>query len=95
MQTHSAPRRPVNSAQLLAVGFAILIAIGTALLSLPAASQGERLSLLDALFTSTSAVCVTGLTVITPAAQLTRFGQVVLISLIQLAYLKKKEDAYG
>lgn len=87
MQTHSAPRRPVNSAQLLAVGFAILIAIGTALLSLPAASQGERLSLLDALFTSTSAVCVTGLTVITPAAQLTRFGQVVLISLIQVGGL--------
>jgi len=87
LQNHSAQRQPLNSAQLLAVGFAAIIAIGTVLLALPAASQGEQLSIPDALFTSTSAVCVTGLTVIIPAQQLTRFGQIVLISLIQIGGL--------
>ena len=86
MQANS-PQQPMNSAKYLAIGFAVLIAVGTLLFSLPAASQGERMSVLDALFTATSAVCVTGLTVITPVAQLTRFGQVILIILIQVGGL--------
>ena len=87
MQANSPQRQPINSAKYLAISFAVLIAVGTLLFSLPAASQGERMSILDALFTATSAVCVTGLTVITPVTQLTRFGQVVLISLIQVGGL--------
>jgi len=73
---------------LLALSFALLILIGTVLLSLPVSSLGETpLPVPDALFTATSAVCVTGLTVITPAADLSRFGQIVLICLIQVGGL--------
>lgn len=88
MQSASPQRRPLNSGMYLALSFAALILIGTLLLSLPAASSGETpLRVPDALFTATSAVCVTGLTVITPIADLSRFGQVVLICLIQVGGL--------
>ncbi|MFT0548181.1 TrkH family potassium uptake protein [Allopusillimonas ginsengisoli] len=66
----------------LAAGFLALIALGTLLLSLPAAGT-EPVSLLSAFFMATSAVTVTGLTVIDPAAQLSHFGQIVLILLVQ------------
>jgi trk system potassium uptake protein len=67
--------------------FLIVIALGACLLSLPWAWGGEgRLSSLDALFTSTSAVCVTGLTVV-DTAQFTRFGQTVIMLLIQFGGL--------
>ncbi len=73
---------------LLVLSFALLILIGTVLLSLPVSSLGETpIPVPDALFTATSAVCVTGLTVITPAADLSRFGQIVLICLIQVGGL--------
>lgn len=66
-------------------GFAALIVLGTILLSLPAASRdGERTTLIDALFTATSAVCVTGLVVVDTATHWTPFGQVVILGLIQL-----------
>ncbi len=89
MQSNNTPQKqPVNSGMYLALSFAAVILVGTLLLILPAASAGEeRLSILDSLFTATSAVCVTGLTVITPAADLTRFGQIVLICLIQVGGL--------
>lgn len=89
MQSNNTPQKqPVNSGMYLALSFAAVILVGTLLLILPAASAGEeRLSILDSLFTATSAVCVTGLSVITPAADLTRFGQIVLICLIQVGGL--------
>ena len=51
--------------QIMIVGFAVLIFIGTVLLALPiSANENESIGLINALFTATSAVCVTGLTVI-------------------------------
>lgn len=70
----------------LALGFLALILLGTLLLSLPAASH-EPLSLSAAFFMATSAVTVTGLAVIDPGADLTHFGQIVLIALVQLGGL--------
>ena len=61
-----------------------MIAFGTFLLTLPpATTDGRGLPVVDALFTATSATCVTGLTVINVSAVLTTFGQVVVLLLIQ------------
>ncbi|WP_245851050.1 TrkH family potassium uptake protein [Paenibacillus herberti] len=71
--------------RVLTAGFFLLIAIGTALLSLPIASaSGEKIKFLDALFTATSATCVTGLTIMDTGADYSRFGQIVLLGLFQL-----------
>ena len=77
-------RMGFNALGIIAAGFAILILIGSLLLTLPAASAtGERISWFDALFTSTSAVCVTGLVVQDTGTAYSRFGHVVLLLLIQ------------
>jgi len=68
-------------------GFAGAIAIGTILLWLPFAHQPGRVGLLDALFTATSAVCVTGLAVVDTGSDFTLFGQIVILLLIQLGGL--------
>ncbi|MFU8773636.1 MAG: TrkH family potassium uptake protein [Anaerolineales bacterium] len=69
----------------LVLGFAAIITIATLLLSLPiAAADGERLSLVDALFTATSALCVTGLTVVETGTRFSIFGQVVILLLLQV-----------
>lgn len=79
--------------QVLVAGFFILILIGTFLLSLPFASKPDAqgvyhsVGLINALFTSTSAVCVTGLVVVTTVDQWSIFGQVVIIMLIQVGGL--------
>lgn len=74
----------LSPARLLVAGYLTLIAVGTAALSLPAAvSAPPRLSFSEALFTATSAVCVTGLTVVDTGTRLSRFGQVVVLVLIQ------------
>mgnify|MGYP000595615378 CR=1 FL=1 len=74
--------------QILVLGFASLIAVGTVLLSLPAASvDGHSMGLVNALFESTSAVCVTGLTVVSTAHDLTLFGQIVILVLLQIGGL--------
>lgn len=73
--------------KILSLGFMFLIAAGTTLLSLPAASTGGRISFIDALFMATSATCVTGLAVIDTGTQLTTFGQVVLLVLFQFGGL--------
>ncbi|AEC19760.1 K+ uptake system component [Pusillimonas sp. T7-7] len=70
----------------LAAGFLALILIGTLLLSLPMASQHD-ISPFTAFFMATSAVTVTGLTNIEPSITLTHFGQIVLITLVQLGGL--------
>mgnify|MGYP005845413607 CR=1 FL=1 len=73
---------------LLPGSFALLIAVGTVLLKLPVAvPEGDAISWLDAAFTATSAVCVTGLTVRSTAAAFTPFGQTVIAVLIQLGGL--------
>lgn len=77
-----------NPTRALPFGFAVMIAIGTALLSLPAATQdGNGLPFLSALFTATSASCVTGLTVVDTGVCFSAFGQGVLLCLIQLGGL--------
>ena len=66
------------------LAFVGAIAVGTLLLALPAAhAAGVRLGWLDALFMATSAVCVTGLTVVDPGGELSRFGQAVLLLLVK------------
>lgn len=80
-------KQGLDPAQALAVSFLITISIGTIFLSLPLSVQGERLSLIDALFTATSATCVTGLTVVDTGSKFTPFGQTVILALIQIGGL--------
>lgn len=80
--------RGIGAPQLvLPATFALLIFIGTALLSLPRCAGSEPVRLIDALFTSTSAVCVTGLTVRSTASGFSPSGQAVICLLIQLGGL--------
>lgn len=69
------------------LGFALLIAAGTFLLMLPASSTGRPMGFIDSLFMSTSASCVTGLSILDIGRQLTLFGQVVVLILIQVGGL--------
>jgi trk system potassium uptake protein TrkH len=70
------------------LGFMALILLGTFLLSLPIANRdGGWLNIVDSFFTSTSAVCVTGLIVVDTAVQFTLFGQIVIMLLIQIGGL--------
>ncbi|MBN2226968.1 MAG: hypothetical protein JW763_06355 [candidate division Zixibacteria bacterium] len=71
----------------IVVYFLTAIVIGTVLLSLPVSSTNGRISFVDALFTSTSAVCVTGLTVLDTGKDFSTFGQVVILLLIQFGGL--------
>ena len=78
-------KKQLTSAQIIIFGFMAVILFGAFLLMLPIASKGlGGTSFLDALFTSTSAVCVTGLIVHDTATYWTAFGQVVIIALIQV-----------
>lgn len=72
--------------KIIFMSFVILIGIGTFLLMLPFAHKGE-LTLIDALFTATSAVCVTGLIVKDTPADFTTFGHTVILLLIQIGGL--------
>lgn len=68
----------------IAGGFAAAVLVGTLLLSLPlATATGTRAPLLDALFTATSAVCVTGLVTVDTGSYWSGFGEVVILGLIQ------------
>ena len=71
----------------LAGSFAVVIAAGTLALALPFARVGGHLSVLDALFTATSAVCVTGLTVVDTGSRFSPAGQAVILALIQVGGL--------
>lgn len=78
----------LNPPQVLALGFLSLILIGSILLNLPiASSSGKSIGYVNSLFTSASAVCVTGLTVLNTARDFTPFGQVIIITLIQFGGL--------
>lgn len=76
----------LNPAQLFITSFLLIILGGTALLMLPKATH-EGISLLDALFTSTSAVCVTGLIVVDTGSYFTLFGQTIILMLMQIGGL--------
>lgn len=77
-----------NPFRLLPVSFAAMIGIGTSLLMLPQATvSGRKTTLLDALFTATSAVCVTGLAVVDTATHWTGFGKTIILFLIQVGGL--------
>lgn len=81
-------RNGFNPLSIIAAGFATLILLGSALLSLPVASaMPGHVSWFDALFTSTSAVCVTGLVVRDTGTTYSTFGHVVLLVLIQMGGL--------
>ena len=78
-------KRKLSSSQIILFGFAGVILIGTLLLMLPfATNSGQNVSFWDALFTSTSAVCVTGLIVQDTAVYWSGFGQAVILLLIQI-----------
>ena len=75
-------------ARLLAGSFIIMIVVGTILLALPFAMEtGQDIRMIDALFTATSATCVTGLIVVDTASQFSLFGELTILLLIQLGGL--------
>ncbi len=88
MSIHVLDRRKINESQVLALGFLLVILLGAALLRLPIASR-DRVPIpwLDAIFTASSATCVTGLVVYDTYTQFTLFGQTVIILLIQVGGL--------
>ena len=74
--------------QTLAIGYFIVILIGSVLLILPfATTEGEHTSYIGALFTATSATCVTGLSPYTTGTHWTLYGQIVILGLIQFGGL--------
>ncbi|MDB1941335.1 TrkH family potassium uptake protein [Clostridium tertium] len=88
MQFSSKKNFRLNGVQILALGFLIVIIIGAIILSLPISSRtGEPTNFLDAIFTSTSAVCVTGLITLDTSTHWSVFGQTVIITLIEIGGL--------
>ncbi|MDE7394503.1 MAG: Trk family potassium uptake protein, partial [Clostridiales bacterium] len=85
LQTHKKRIRP---AHIIVAGFLAVIFVGSILLCLPISSKSRTATnYLNALFTATSAVCVTGLTVVDTATHFSFFGQAVLLLLIQIGGL--------
>ncbi len=77
-----------NPARVISASFLLVITVGTILLAMPFASRsGESVGLFKALFTATSATCVTGLVVMDTATGWTVYGQLVILSLIQIGGL--------
>ena len=78
----------ISTTRLIAVSFAAIIFLGTVLLMTPAASRsGVGCSFRGALFTATSATCVTGLTLFDTWTQWSGFGQAVILCLIEIGGL--------
>ncbi|MDU1855543.1 MAG: potassium transporter TrkG, partial [Clostridium baratii] len=78
----------LDAVQILALGFGLVILIGAIILSLPISSaSGKSTDFLDALFTSTSAVCVTGLITLDTGTYWSQFGQIVIMLLIEVGGL--------
>lgn len=78
----------LHPTQVIISSFLLLIVIGALLLSLPIATKSDQnISFLNAAFTSTSAVCVTGLIVVDTSTAFTLFGQIVILTLIQIGGL--------
>lgn len=77
----------IRPALTLLLSFLLVILLGTALLMLPRATVDRQFGIIDALFTATSATCVTGLIVVDTASHFTGFGQTVILGLIQVGGL--------
>ncbi|MEX2543410.1 MAG: TrkH family potassium uptake protein [Trueperaceae bacterium] len=75
-------RRRISPTQAIIMGFAAAISVGTVLLALPI-SHSQPVTFLDAFFTATSAVCVTGLVVVDTGGAFSRFGETVIMLLIK------------
>ena len=81
-------KRTLTPAQLIVLTYIAVILVGTLLLYLPwALKSGDYNNLLDAVFTATSAVCVTGMTVVDTGTFYSSFGHVVILVLIQIGGL--------
>ncbi len=81
-------KKKIMPGKIIALGFLSIIAVGTILFMLPVSyKSGKAVSFIDALFTATSAVCVTGLSTFDPGSVFSGFGQTVLAVLIQLGGL--------
>ena len=86
--SHNARRKNTNPTRLIVSSFLAVILCGTLLLMLPVSNRdGQMLDMLDAMFTATSATCVTGLVVFDTYTQFSSFGQVVILLLIQVGGL--------
>lgn len=85
--SHIIAEYKIQPAKIFLISFLLLILFGTGLLMLPKATISGEITFIDALFTSTSAVCVTGLTVVDTATYFTRFGQLVILGLLQIGGL--------
>lgn len=80
--------KSLHPSSVVVIGFALVVLLGALILNLPIASQSNQsVGFINALFISTSAVCVTGLVVVDTATQWTLFGQVVILLLIQIGGL--------
>lgn len=78
----------MSHAQIIAIGYMLVIVAGTFALMLPISSrQGETTKFSEALFTATSATCVTGLVVVDTASHWSLFGQCIILVLIQIGGL--------
>ena len=88
MHIKIAGKYKLSAVQILALGFAAVILLGAILLGLPiSTNSGNSTSFIDSLFTSTSAVCVTGLVTLDTATHWNYFGRTVIIILIQIGGL--------
>jgi len=80
-------KKRISHLQIIALGYFIMICLGTMLLMLPIASKGESATFIESLFTTTSATCVTGLVLRDTATAWSGFGQAVILVLIQVGGL--------
>ena len=78
----------LSTTHIIMLGFLAVVLIGSLLLALPISSKdGQAVSYTDALFTATTATCVTGLVTLPTATAWSTFGQVVILMLIQIGGL--------
>ena len=78
----------LSTTQIIMLSFLLVIALGSVLLALPISSaDGKAVPFIDALFTATTATCVTGLVTVTTATAWSTFGHVVILILIQVGGL--------
>lgn len=88
LPSSSPRRRGPSPSQLIVLSFLLAALLGGLLLALPFShAPGQRVSLLEALFTATSAVCVTGLTVVDTGSAYSRVGQIIIMLLFQVGGL--------
>ncbi|WP_336774268.1 TrkH family potassium uptake protein [Paenibacillus sp. MMO-58] len=88
LSTDLIKRKRISAPRIIIIGFAVLIFVGTILLALPVSSaSGNSIGWIDALFVATSAVCVTGLSVVDVPSTFTTFGELVILVLVQIGGL--------